>query len=109
MSFRKITATAHRVLTQLSHDKRTLALVLAVPCLLLWLLKYVFDGEPKIFNNLALMMLGVFPLLMMFLVTSITTLRERTTGTLDRLMTQPISKLDFIFGYALAFAILGLV
>jgi hypothetical protein len=46
---------------------------------------------------------------MMFLITSIATLRERTSGTLDRLMTEPISKLDFIFGYAIAFTILGIL
>jgi len=109
MSWYKTLATARRVLTQLSHDRRTLALVLLVPCLLLVLLKYVFQGEPRLFNNLAPMMLGIFPLFMMFLVTSIATLRERTTGTLDRLMTQPMSKFDLIFGYALAFSLLGLL
>jgi ABC-2 type transport system permease protein len=97
------------VLHQLRHDPRTLALVLVVPCLLMVLLRYVFDKEMIIFNSVAPMILGIFPLLMMFLITSIATLRERRTGTLDRLMTMPISKLDFIFGYALAFSILALV
>jgi len=60
MSWYKTLATARRVLTQLSHDRRTLALVLLVPCLLLVLLKYVFQGEPRLFNNLAPMMLGIF-------------------------------------------------
>lgn len=109
MSPRRTLATAGRVLTQLRHDPRTLALILIVPCLLLVILKYVFDGAGQEFNRLAPMILGIFPLLMMFLVTSIATLRERTTGTLDRLMTMPISKLDFIFGYGLAFAAVGLV
>jgi len=53
--------------------------------------------------------LGIFPLIAMFMVTSIATLRERTNGTLDRLMTMPISKGDFIFGYAIAFAVVALV
>jgi ABC-2 type transport system permease protein len=109
MSLRRTLATAGRVLHQLRHDPRTLALVLVVPCLLMVLLRYVFDKEMIIFNSVAPMILGIFPLLMMFLITSIATLRERRTGTLDRLMTMPISKLDFIFGYALAFSILALV
>jgi ABC-2 type transport system permease protein len=109
MSLRKTFATTGRVLSQLRHDHRTLGLMLVVPCLLITLLKYVFDGESRIFDSIAPMMLGIFPLLMMFLITSIATLRERTTGTLDRLMTQPISKLDLIFGYALAFSLLGFV
>jgi ABC-2 type transport system permease protein len=102
-------ATAGRVLRQLRHDPRTIGLIIIVPCVLIALLKYVFDKQPAVFNSVAPMILGIFPLLMMFLVTSIATLRERKTGTLDRLMTMPISKLDFIFGYALAFAVLALV
>lgn len=109
MSLDKTMATAERVLYQLRHDRRTLALVWLVPCLLIVILKYVFQGEPEQFNTVAPMILGIFPLLMMFLVTSITTLRERTTGTLNRLMTMPISKLDFIFGYAIAFSVLAAV
>jgi ABC-2 type transport system permease protein len=69
----------------------------------------VFQDEPQIFNSVAPMMLGIFPLLMMFLITSVATLRERTTGTLDRLMTEPMSKLDLVFGYALAFSLFALV
>lgn len=102
-------ATTKRVLTQLRHDKRTLALVLLVPSFLLVLLKYVFELEPKLFNTIAPMLLGIFPFTMMFLITSIATLRERTTGTLDRLMTSPMSKLDFIYGYAIAFSIIGVI
>ena len=55
------------------------------------------------------MILGIFPLVVMFVVTSIATLRERTVGTLDRLMTMPMSKLDFIIGYAIAFSILAIL
>jgi len=107
MSPRRTTATAGRVLRQLLHDPRTLGLIFVVPCALLILVKYVFDGQPTIFNSIEPMMLGVFPLTIMFLITSIATLRERTTGTLDRLMTMPISKLDFVLGYAIAFAIVA--
>lgn len=108
MSPMKTLATSRRVLSQLRHDHRTVGLILFVPCLLIVLLRYIFDGQPQTFQMLAPMTLGIFPLLMMFLVTSIATLRERTTGTLDRLMTSPLSKLDFIFGYAIAFSLVGL-
>ena len=109
MSPRRLLATTGRVLTQLRHDPRTVGLILGMPIILLTLMKYVYDQQPKAFDAVAPMLLGIFPLLVMFLVTSIATLRERTSGTLDRLMTQPISKLDFIFGYALAFSIVGFV
>ena len=109
MSLKKSLSTASRVLQQLSHDPRTLAMVLIVPGGLMIILKYVFEGDTTLFNNIAPMILGIFPLTMMFIITSIATLRERTIGTLDRLMTFPISKLDFIFGYAIAFAVLSLL
>ncbi len=107
MSLSRILATSLRVLRQLSHDPRTVALLFVVPPVLLTIMKYVFQGEPQVFNNIAPMLLGIFPMVMMFLITSVVTLRERTTGTLDRLMTMPISKLDFIVGYAIAFSFLG--
>ncbi|MEO8785257.1 MAG: ABC transporter permease [Candidatus Saccharimonadales bacterium] len=109
MSGYKTLATASRVLRQLRHDPRTLVLIMLVPSLLLVMLKYVYQGEPAIFNQLAPMILGIFPLIIMFIVTSIATLRERSAGTLDRLMTMPMAKLDFILGYALAFAVLALL
>jgi ABC-2 type transport system permease protein len=109
MSLRKTMSTAGRVLAQLRHDRRTLALLFVVPPLLLTLLKYVFQGTPFLFGAIAPMLLGIFPMTIMFLVTSIATLRERRSGTLDRLMTMPISKLDFIFGYALAFSLIALL
>lgn len=109
MSLIKTLATTKRVLSQLRHDKRTVGLVFFVPPILMTILKYTFDGTPAIFDHMAPMILGIFPMIMMFLITSIVTLRERTSGTLDRLMTMPISKLDFILGYALAFSLLGLV
>jgi ABC transporter DrrB family efflux protein len=54
-------------------------------------------------------MLGVFPMLVMFLITSVATLRERTSGTLERLMISPLSKVEFIGGYAIAFGLASLL
>ncbi|MFI8963651.1 ABC transporter permease [Streptomyces sp. NPDC053493] len=102
-------ATAARVLRQLRHDPRSIALMLLVPCLMLVLLRYVFDGNPQVFDNIGASLLGIFPLITMFLVTSIATLRERTSGTLERLLAMPLGKSDLIAGYALAFGLLAVV
>lgn len=109
MSPRKTVATAGRVLRQLRHDPRTLALIILVPPVLLTLLKYMFNTDTRTFQAIAPMVLGIFPLVVMFIVTSVATLRERTSGTLERLLTLPLTKLDLILGYALAFAFLALV
>jgi ABC-2 type transport system permease protein len=108
MSIRCTLATARRVLTQLRHDHRTLALLIVVPCVLMSLLAWVFDGTPT-FDRIGAPLLGVFPFVVMFLVTSVATLRERTSGTLERLLTMPIGKFDFLLGYALAFGALAVV
>jgi ABC-2 type transport system permease protein len=102
-------ATAERVLLQLRHDPRTLAMVVVIPCLLLVLIKYAFTGQAGTFDRIGGPLVGIFPLILMFLISSITMLRERTTGTLERLMTTPLAKLDLLLGYGLAFAVVAAV
>jgi ABC-2 type transport system permease protein len=106
-------ATAGRVLGQLRHDRRSIALILVVPALLLTAVYFLYENEtlppgvPRTFDRVGLMMLAIFPFVVMFLVTSITMLRERTSGTLERLLTTPIHKADLLFGYGLAFSIMA--
>ena len=102
-------ATALRVLAQLRRDPRTVALLLFVPALLMTLLRFVFDGRPGTFDDLGGPMIGLFPFITMFLVTSITMLRERTSGTLERLMSMPVGKLDLLSGYGVAFAVMAAI
>jgi ABC-2 type transport system permease protein len=102
-------AVAGRVLRQLRHDHRTLALILFVPSVLMLVMRWVFNDATTQFDALAPMVLGIFPFTVMFVVTSVATLRERTAGTLERLMTLPMAKLDLLLGYALAFAGLTVV
>jgi ABC-2 type transport system permease protein len=109
VSARITLATAARVLRQLRRDHRTLALVLVVPPALLTLFKYVFDGQEATFDRIGPPLVGIFPFVSMFLVTSIAMLRERTTGTLERLMSMPLAKLDLLLGYGLAFAAVAVV
>ena len=109
MSARVTVATAQRVLRQIRRDRRTVALLLVVPTGLLVLLRYVFDGRPDVFQSIGAPLCGLFPFIVMFLVTSIAMLRERTSGTLERLMTLPLAKADLLAGYALAFGLLAAV
>lgn len=109
MSPRRTLATSARVLQQLGHDHRTLALLFVVPIVLLGLLAWVFSGSPGVFDMIGASLLGIFPFVVMFLTTSIATLRERSSGTLERLLAMPMSKLDIILGYALSFGLLAVV
>jgi ABC-2 type transport system permease protein len=103
-------AVAGRVLTQLRRDHRTLAMLLVVPCVLMALLWWMFDETPgDVFDRIGPGLLALFPFIIMFLVTSVTTLRERGSGTLERLLAMPMGKGDFLFGYALAFGLVATV
>lgn len=101
-------ATAHRVLAQLRHDPRTVMMMLAVPSVLMILLRYVLDS-PLALNRFAPVYIGVFPFIIMFIVAAITTQRERARGTLERLMAMPMGKLDLLAGYAIAFGLIACV
>jgi ABC-2 type transport system permease protein len=109
MSVRVTAATTGRVLEQLRRDPRTVALLLVVPCALVTLLKYMFVERSFVFDRIGGPLLGLFPFIAMFLVTSITMLRERTTGTLERLMALPLAKIDLLLGYGAAFALVAAV
>ena len=103
-------AVTARVLTQLRRDHRTLAMLLVLPCLLITLLWWMFEESPiPFFDRLGPGLLAMFPFIIMFLVTSVTTLRERSSGTLERLLAMPMGKLDFLGGYALAFGLVAAV
>lgn len=108
MHLRLTLATAARVLRQLGHDKRTIMLVFVVPVLLLGLLAWIYSSNIVMFDRIGPQLLGIFPFTMMFLITAITTLRERSGGTLERLMTTRIGKLDILFGYATSFGLLAM-
>jgi ABC-2 type transport system permease protein len=105
MSLRITFITAGRILRQLLNDHRTVVLILAVPSLMIALISAIMDSAPQVFNSVGLILLAFFPFMMMFMITSITLLRERTGGTLERLMTTPTGKLDLVGGYAIAFGV----
>lgn len=109
MNARLTAVTAGRILRQIRSDPRTIGLLVVVPCVLLGLLAWVYDGTPQVFDRVGPALLGVFPFVVMFIVTSITTLRERSSGTLERLLTTPLGKGDLLGGYALAFGAIACV
>ncbi|UOQ59866.1 ABC transporter permease [Leucobacter rhizosphaerae] len=105
MTPRRTLAVAGRVLRQLSHDPRSIALLLIAPSLLVGLFAWLFDEQDGAFDQFGGPILALFPFILMFLITSVTTLRERRSGTLERLMTTPLGKGDFIVGYGIAFGL----
>src|SRR5699024_6018984 len=75
---------------------------------LMGLLAWIYvDGD--LFDRIGPVLVAIFPFVIMFVVTSVATLRERTSGTLERLLTTPLGKGDLVVGYALAFGLLAVV
>lgn len=107
MSLDQTLAVGLRVLRQLRRDHRSIGMVLVAPLFLLWVLQMTFEDVPGVFDRVGPMLLGTFPFTTMFLVTSITMLRERNQGTLDRNMVSPIGRGDIMAGYAIAFLVLA--
>jgi ABC-2 type transport system permease protein len=101
-------ATTARVLRQVRTDHRTIALIMVVPMVLIGLLAWIYGNTP-VFDQIGPALLGVFPMVVMFVVTSVATLRERQSGTLERLLTTPMGKTDFMLGYAAGFGLLATV
>lgn len=108
MNPRLTLVTAARVLRQVTRDHRTLALLLVMPVVLMGLLAWIYVDGP-LFERIGPVLVTVFPFVIMFVVTSVATLRERTSGTLERLLTTPMGKGDLVLGYALAFGLLAVV
>jgi ABC-2 type transport system permease protein len=108
MNPQRTLATTGRILTQIRHDPRTIVLLLIVPSLLVGLVAWIFSDTP-VFDVIGPAILALFPFIEMILITSITTLRERRTGTLERLLSMPLGKGDLILGYTLAFGLLAVI
>jgi ABC-2 type transport system permease protein len=89
-------------------------MILVAPSLIITLMYFMFSDlddvprpprAPSAFDSACLIMLGVFPLVVMFLITSITMQRERVSGTLERILTTPLRRLDLLAAYGTAFSV----
>ncbi|MGV0635734.1 ABC transporter permease [Mycolicibacillus trivialis] len=104
-------ASTTRILRQLGTDRRTVAMIVVVPAAIITLMYFMFDnvphppGGPAPFNTACLILLGLFPLFLMFIITSITMQRERASGTLERILTTPLRRLDLLAAYGTAFSL----
>ncbi|APT90289.1 hypothetical protein CSPHI_03520 [Corynebacterium sphenisci DSM 44792] len=107
MNPRLTLAVVTRVLRQVRADRRTVALVLVVPAVLLTLLRYVLDARRGLFDHIGVLLLALLPMMLMAILTSVVMQRERSGGTLERLWTTRLHRLDLLAGYAIAFTLLA--
>jgi len=99
---------AGRVMRQLIRDRRTIALIVMVPLVIVSIVG-VSVPDKSILDYIAPAVLAMLILFFGFLLTGISVLRERTQGTLERLMASPVSRLDIVAGYLFGFLPFALV
>lgn len=100
-------AIAARTLTQLLRDRRTMALVLIVPLIIASLIGVSIPNK-AILNSTIPAILAMLVLFFGFLLAGISFLRERSQGTMERLLASPVSRLDIVAGYLLGFLIFAI-
>jgi ABC-2 type transport system permease protein len=98
---------AGRVIRQLVRDRRTMALIIIVPMVVMTLIGLSFP-EGLVLDQIAPALLATMVLFFSFLLTGISFLRERSQGTMERLMASPVSRLDVVLGYLFGFFLFAL-
>lgn len=103
MTVDRTLAIAGRLIHQLLHDHRTIGLVIGAPVIVMALVGFSFSNHGDTLNRIAPALIGTFTLFFTFLLTGISFLRERTQGTLERMLATPVGRGDILFGYLLGF------
>ncbi|GEK35054.1 ABC transporter permease [Kurthia sibirica] len=71
---------------------------------------YVYgDKNTKVFDIFSPMLIGFFVFFFVFLIAGMALLKERTTGTLERLLATPIKRGEIILGYIIGFGFFALI
>jgi ABC-2 type transport system permease protein len=72
--------------------------------------RYLHGGPEYTSNDsLAPVFIGVFSFFFIFLLTSVAFLRERSQGTIERVMVSPLTRAELVVGYIFGFALFALV
>lgn len=67
------------------------------------------DKDTGFFNKIVPILMGFFVFFFVFLISGMALLKERTTGTLDRLLATPVRRGEIVFGYMMSYGILALI
>ena len=109
MSVDRTLAIALRILRQISRDRRSLALIIVAPIVVMGLVGFSFGDQQGVLDRIAPGLIAVFVLFFTFVLTGVSFLRERAQGTLERLLTTPVGRADILVGYTTGFFVLAMV
>ncbi|MDO8491235.1 MAG: ABC transporter permease, partial [Dehalococcoidia bacterium] len=109
MNLNHVGAVAQRIVRQMLRDRRTLVFIVAVPMVVMELVGLSFPGDSRVLDRMAPALMATFAMFFVFLLTGISFLRERSQGTLERVMVSPVSRLDLVVGYLGGFILFAAV
>ena len=70
--------------------------------------QYIYgDEDTTFFTKMTPILMGFFVFFFVFLISGMALLKERTTGTLDRLLATPVKRSDIVYGYMLAYSFIA--
>ena len=99
MSFDRKIAIASRVAREIRRDRRSLALIIGAPLIVMSLIGFSFQDQKPVLNQVAPALIATMAMFFVFVLTGISFLRERAQGTLERLLSTAVSRSDLLAGY----------
>lgn len=70
---------------------------------------YYGNSDTGFFNKIEPILVAFFIFLFVFLISGMALLKERTTGTLDRLLATPVKRSEIIYGYMISYGIIAII
>ena len=108
-SFDRLQAITWRIIRQLTRDHRSIALIFIAPLIVMSLIGFSFQNQPIVLNRAAPAIIATMSLVFIFMLTGVSFLRERSEGTLDRLLVTETNRVDVIVGYMFGFLVFALI
>ncbi len=106
----RLTAITGRVLKQLRHDHRFVAISILFPLAIIYFIKVVIDALASPFFDVTVYVIPYAAFIVHFItfvLTAIVLVRERTAGTLARMFVSGYKQIEIIGGYLLAYTVLA--
>ncbi len=109
MSLDRTLAISLRIVNQIRGDHRSMALIVVAPIIVMSLVGFSFADQKGVLDRVAPALMAVFAMFFTFILTGVSFLRERSHGTLERLLTTPVGRLDILVGYLLGFLVFATI
>jgi len=84
-------------------------MIIVAPIIVMSLVGFSFADQRGVLDRVAPALMAVFSMFFTFILTGVSFLRERSQGTLERLLTTPVRRADILVGYLAGFLIFAVI